>query len=328
MRFLVPLPRPPTESLAPVGGVSPLGRLLSLDGIIGGYVLATVLVVLVFAARIPGAGWIAAAHLGGLATYLLLRWGSTRIDILRPVFVLSLFGLVIGIYEGMGFILPFLRDDTLPKAAPAATAADAWLALIDQTLFHGDPTTWFTPVLTPGTVLLLQICYTSYFFLALVVVVVVLGRKRYRSFLSYTAVIIGCFFTTYVGYYLWPAYGPRVFYEYAQSLPHSELSAAIYRAIDTADLIHLNAFPSGHTAVTLVYLAILFGERRRIAWFFLPLVAGLIVATVALRYHYLIDVIAGVIVAAGWIYVGMPAVFRFDNRPVPGRTSTPATDAG
>ena len=87
------------------------------------------------------------------------------------------------------------------------------------------------------------------------------------------------------------------------------------RIESTADLIHLNAFPSGHTAVTLVYLAILFVESRRLAWIFLPLVAGLIVATVALRYHYLIDVVAGVVVAAAWIFVGMPAVFRFDSRP-------------
>ncbi len=315
MRPLNTLLRPPTESLAPVDGVSPLARLLSLDAIIGAYVLGTVAVVLLFFRRIPDAGWVAAAHLGGLAVYLLLRWASTRVGLLRPVFVVSLFGLVIGVYEGMGFILPYLRDDTLPTDPPVGTAADRWLALVDQTLFHGDPTTWFTPILTQASVLLLQICYTSYFFLALVVVVVVLGRKRYRSFLSYTAVIIGCFFTTYVGYYLWPAYGPRVFYEYAQALPHSALSQAIYQAIDTADLIHLNAFPSGHTAVTLVYLAILFGESRRLAWVFLPLVLGLIVATVALRYHYLIDVVAGVIVAAGWIFLGLPAVFRFDNRP-------------
>lgn len=315
MRLLNHLPRPSTESLAPVDGVSPLARVLSLDAIIGTYVLATVTVILVFFRRIPDAGWVAGAHLGGLAVYLLLRWASTRVGMLRPVFVMSLFGLVIGIYEGMGFILPYLRDDTLPTTVPVGTAADRWLALIDQTLFGGDPTTWFTPILSQGGVLLLQICYTSYFFLALVVVVVVLARKRYRSFLSYTAVIIGCFFTTYVGYYLWPAYGPRVFYEYAEALPHSALSEAIYRAIDTADLIHLNAFPSGHTAVTLVYLAILFEESRRLAWIFLPLVLGLIVATVALRYHYLIDVVAGVIVAGGWIFLGMPAVFRFDNRP-------------
>ena len=315
MRALTRLPTPTSESLAPVGGVSPLARWWSLDLIIGTYVLATIALILVFYRRIPDAGWVAAAHTGGLAGYALLRWASTRHALWRPIFVVSLIGLVIGIYEGMGFILPYLRDDTLPTAVPVGTAADSWLALIDQTLFRGDPTQWFTPVLTQGTVLLLQICYTSYFFLALVVLVAILARKRYHSFLSYTAVIVGCFFTTYVGYYLWPAYGPRVFYEYAQALPHSALSDAIYRAIDTADLIHLNAFPSGHTAVTLVYLAILFRESRRLAWVFLPLVVGLIVATVALRYHYLIDVAAGMIVAAGWIFLGMPAVFRFDTRP-------------
>ena len=309
------LPRSRTESLAPVGGVSPLARLMSLDAIILTYVLATVAVIILFYRRIPDAGWVAAAHLGGLSGYLILRWASTRVAPLRVLFVVGLIALIVGIYEGMGFILPYLRDDTLPTDPAVGTAADAWLARIDQMLFGVDPTTWFTPILTPASVLVLQICYTSYFVLALVVLIVLLSRKRYRSFLSHTAVIIGCFFTTYVGYYLWPAYGPRVFYEYAEPLPHSALSAAIYRAIDTADLIHLNAFPSGHTAVTLVYLAILFVEARRLAWISLPLVVGLIVATVALRYHYLIDVVAGLAVGLGWIFIGMPAVFRFDNRP-------------
>ncbi len=313
LRFFT-LPRPRTETLAPAGGASPLGRLTSLDVVVGVYVLATAAIVLLDFQQIPGAATIALLHLAGLVVYVLLRYGSTDGIVLRVLFVISLIALVLGIFEGMGAILPHLRADVV-----ADRKADRWLAGADVSLFGSDPTRWFSPVLAPWSVLVLQICYASYFFIAPTVAFVLLWRGRYRSFLSWAAVIIGCFFTTYVGYYLVPAYGPRTFNHYTTPIPHHAVSRAIYDVIDSLDYIHLNAFPSGHTAVALVCLAALFYEARRLAWVFLPLVAGLIVATVALRYHYLVDVLAGILVAAIWIPWGARVAFVFDHRPVAGR---------
>jgi membrane-associated phospholipid phosphatase len=303
------LPRPGTESLRPVGGVSPLVRPLALDIIILTYALFTVTVVIAGAAAIPHAERVVMAHLAGLLVYALLRWGATDGIAFRFLFFLSLIGLVVGIFEGIGVILPYIHANDV-----AVMKADGILAQLDVRLFGSDPTTWFTPLLTPVTVTVLQICYTSYYFLFVIVVVVVLARHRYRSFLSWSAVITGCFFTTYLGYYFVPAYGPRIHNHYEVLLPHTDVSRAIYGAIDSLDLIRLNAFPSGHTAVTLVYLAILFHENRKAAWIFLPLVVGLVVATVALRYHYLVDVVAGILVAALWIPWGARAVFHFDHQ--------------
>jgi len=310
MASLFAIPRPRTESLESVDGVSPLLRPISLDLIIVVYVLSTVTLVLAFADRIPHAERVVMSHLGGLLVYALLRWAATSGRLFRFLFLCSLIGLVIGIFEGIGSILPHLH-----AADIKAMKADSVLSQLDQRVFGGDPTKWFGPVLTPFTVTVLQICYTSYFFLSLVVMVVIVRKKGFQSLLSWLAVIIGCFFTTYIGYYLVPAYGPRVFNTYAEPLPHTGLSAGISAAIDSLDMIRLNAFPSGHVAVTLVYLAILFYESKRIAWICLPLVVGLVVATVALRYHYLIDIVAGVLVAALWIPWGARAVFSFDHRP-------------
>lgn len=304
------LPRPRTESLAPVDGLSPVRRALSLDLIILVYVLATITIVLAQAELIPHAERVAIVHAAGLLVYALFRWGLTDGVFLRFLFFVSLAGLVIGIFQGMGHIIPHIH-----ASAVADLRADAVLAGFDLRLFGSDPTTWFEPFLNPTTVLILQICYASYFFMAVVVMAVILLKRRYRSFLSWTAVIVGCFFTTYVGYYLAPAYGPRVFYEYQIPIPHTELSQWIYDLLDDLDLIKLNAFPSGHTAVTLVYQSILFYESRRIAWFFLPLTIGLIIATLALRYHYLVDVVAGMLVAGLWIPWGARMVFTFDHRP-------------
>lgn len=304
------IPRPQAETLKPVDGMSPVARALSLDLIVVIYVLATITIVLAQSELIPHAERVALAHAGGLLVYAIFRWGLTGWLVLRILYIVSLIALVLGIFQGMGHIIPHIHAD-----AVANLEADSVLAGFDVRLFGEDPTTWFFPLLTPFTVVVLQICYASYFLLALVVIFTLVLKRRYRSFLSWIAVIVGCFFTTYVGYYLAPAYGPRVFYEYAQPIPHTDVSRWIYDTLDSLDLIKLNAFPSGHTAVTIVYQAILFYEARRIAWLFLPVTIGLIIATLALRYHYMVDVIAGLFVAGLWIPWGARLVFHFDHRP-------------
>jgi len=310
MPSMFTLTKPPSETIDRNGGRSWLARIFSLDIVVCLYVFATVMVVPFGHEPVPNAGRIVWLYIGGLAVYLLARWGSAHGPVLRSFFYTYLFAMVIALYEGMGTILLHVRADAIESRMP-----DAWLASLDLRLFGSDPTTWFTPLLNPATVTFLQLCYASYFFLTVVTILVILTKRKHASVLSYAAVLIGCFFTTYIGYYLVPAYGPRIFYEYATPIPHSALSQAIYGAIDHVDLVMLNAFPSGHTAVSLCMLAILFYEARRIAWLFVPLVAGLIIATVALRYHYLIDVVAGVIVAAVWVPWGMRLVFWFDYHP-------------
>ena len=37
---------------------------------------------------------------------------------------------------------------------------------------------------------------------------------------------------------------------------------------------------------------------------FLPLIAGLIVSTIYLRYHYVVDLMVGVVIAAGCLAIG------------------------
>ena len=58
-----------------------------------------------------------------------------------------------------------------------------------------------------------------------------------------------------------------------------------------------DAFPSGHTAVSLLSLYYAGKAREKIlAACLIPVVTGLIISTVYLRYHYVIDVIAGIAV--------------------------------
>ena len=60
----------------------------------------------------------------------------------------------------------------------------------------------------------------------------------------------------------------------------------------------MDVFPSLHTALTLYITAYLWRDGKRMAALICaPLTAGTIVATIYLRYHYGVDVLAGFLLA-------------------------------
>jgi membrane-associated phospholipid phosphatase len=73
------------------------------------------------------------------------------------------------------------------------------------------------------------------------------------------------------------------------------------------DLVHFvsghggargGAFPSSHVSVAMVVLLVLWRRERPLALALLPIILGLILATVYGRFHYALDVVAGVALAA------------------------------
>ncbi|MFN5113544.1 MAG: phosphatase PAP2 family protein, partial [Ignavibacteria bacterium] len=80
------------------------------------------------------------------------------------------------------------------------------------------------------------------------------------------------------------------------------------KAMDPALQMHRNCMPSGHTMMTLMNMILAFRFRSKLRWVFLIMGISLIIATVYLRYHYVADVLAGIILAfvalglESWIY--------------------------
>jgi membrane-associated phospholipid phosphatase len=87
----------------------------------------------------------------------------------------------------------------------------------------------------------------------------------------------------------------------------------------------LISFPSYHTTVAILLTAALFRER------FLFLVAcvlngAMVISTLSMGGHYLVDVLAGIVVAAAGLYLGprlVPTGFRSGNPGNAGRQSRP-----
>ena len=242
-------------------------------------------------ARPPGHGWLPLAF-GAMAgaTALLARlfpgtgrWRLGR-DLFPAVVVLATFSLLQPVIVAL---VPWRLD-----AALAATD-ERWLGPLVASWrgLLGRPAP-----LTDAAYLL----YLSFYLLPLSAALAARVRRGEDAFERALLVILGTFYASWVGYFLFPAEGPRL----PQALEAavigggaiSQASRAFLRA---AEATTLDAFPSGHTAVSLVAAAVAPATSRwsRALWWSWAI--GVVFATVYVHVHYASDVIAGGLLAAG-----------------------------
>jgi membrane-associated phospholipid phosphatase len=174
----------------------------------------------------------------------------------------------------------------------------------DRALFGTDPTVWMQRLQHPLLTEVLQLCYVSYYFLPVALVLSVLWSGRYETGLRALTGIVTAFYLSYLGYFVFPSHSPYVS-ERLWGVPHHDvplqglwLAGTLHQLIDRLEPIKRDAFPSGHTEVTLVVLWYAFlHDRRRTFPVLLVLGVGLLFSTVYLRYHYVVDLLAGAALA-------------------------------
>jgi membrane-associated phospholipid phosphatase len=204
-------------------------------------------------------------------------------------------------YKEMAAIIPALRRSD----------ADRWLARLDFRMWHAHPCVWLERISTPALTEFLQIIYTLFVPVVLLVPFLLWRSRRFADF-RYCAFLIAVgFLTSYLGYLLVPARGPRFFLKHLQHIPLQGLwlFRSMQNTLDRLESVHYDCFPSGHTELTLIawWLSRLVSNRLfRIYFAYTPF---LIFATVYLRYHYTVDLFAGAAFAAVLI-LASPAIYR------------------
>ncbi|HXX58183.1 MAG TPA: phosphatase PAP2 family protein [Thermodesulfovibrionales bacterium] len=177
---------------------------------------------------------------------------------------------------------------------------DQALIKLDYLIFNGYPTIILEALQRPLLTDVLQVAYSTYYFLPISLGLLLMLRKRDGEFERTLFLILLCFYLSYIGYMLFPALGPRYTMDHLQG---SELRGAfaaepIQRVLNGLEGIKRDAFPSGHTAVSLVVSFLAFKYHRIFFYLTLPVIALLIFSTVYCRYHYVVDVLGGFILAA------------------------------
>lgn len=200
---------------------------------------------------------------------------------------------------------------------------------IDRMLFGIDPTIWIHQFAHPVITEILQAAYSSYYLFFIALFYEFYRRSDRSEFHSGSMMIVYGFYLSYVGYLLVPAVGPRFtlhdFFSYETELPGIFLTPFLRDIINSGggiaagvpnpiEFVHRDAFPSGHTQLTLTAMYISFAHRSRHRRWLLVVGSLLIIATVYLRYHYLIDVVAGVLFFFFTVWSGKIIDRRWNRR--------------
>jgi membrane-associated phospholipid phosphatase len=183
---------------------------------------------------------------------------------------------------------------------------DPFLIRIDYLLFGNHPTLILERITFPLLTDLSYLAYTSYYFLPTLLAVIIYREKDWERFDLYVTTICFTYYLSYVGYIFFPAVGPRFTLAHLQGIELKGilLSEHIRDTLNLLEELKYDAFPSGHTAVILVTLFFsLKKSRRTFLLFFVPTL-GLIFSTVYCRYHYVIDVLAGIALACLCLFLG------------------------
>jgi len=233
---------------------------------------------------------------GLLATYAMLAFAILATAVYRTTVGPAKKGFYLSVVAAVITVLFVFNSLGVLIASIHRTTCDPFLIAVDHAIFGVHPTVWLERIISPTLSALLQFAYLSYYFLPLVLGMVLIARGRFVAFEEVLFGILLCFYLSYAGYLLVPAIGPRYTLSQFQTgdLQVPPLIESIRDALNGLEKNKTDAFPSGHTAVSLMSLYYAWKEREKGLFAgMIPAVTGLIISTVYLRYHYVIDVIGG-----------------------------------
>ena len=208
---------------------------------------------------------------------------------------------IILIYESLGDLIQYLHPDI-----------DPLLIRIDYFLFGVHPTIWMEQWIVPWFTDIMSFAYVSYYFLPLILIMTLYLKNRRPGFNESIFVLTFAYYVSFIGYILFPAVGPRyaMVHLYSVPLEGSLLTDLVRDVLNTIEHNKRDCMPSGHTQIALMVLFLAHRYERFLYYVFLPLVCGLILSTVYLRYHYVIDLFVGAALAIGCLLVG-PRLYRW-----------------
>lgn len=286
------------------------------------YLAIIAFLILLFNARVPWWGSLFAGHATLIGLIVLIARSlpvspSPGVPFSRPsrlAFTYLIRGwypvaLIPLTYKELSYLIPLIHPRDY----------DAALAAIDHRFLGVHPTVWLERFTWPPLTEVLQLTYSTYYFLPLVLGVVLWRKGWFDKFYYWVYIVVLGFYLSYLGYIAVPAIGPRFLPSIAeaQTIPLSGvwLFQPVREMLDRAEGITRDCFPSGHTELTLLVLIYAREFHKKVFWGLLPLGTGVIISTVYLRYHYVIDVVAGALLAIMIVIIARPVYRALGGEP-------------
>ncbi len=217
----------------------------------------------------------------------LLPQGPARFVLYR----VGLYAPAVGSYFLIGYLNPALGHPLLDPA----------LLTIDEALFTVTPTVWLQRFNQPAIIEWFAFFYYSYFYIMALMTIPALffGKGRRQLELLFGTLVVAC--VGHLGYTLVPGFGPYHYLEFESAVAGGFWWDQVLQTVLSSGAM-MDIFPSLHTAYPTYFALYAFGQRddrlHRWLWPILAFfAANIIVATLLLRWHWGIDVIAGLLLA-------------------------------
>ncbi len=196
---------------------------------------------------------------------------------------------------------------------------DATLIALDQKLFGFQASLVLQRFVSPPLTAWMDFAYFYHVLnIPLVACFIYVSRSRERFREMMCGVLVVCFFGL-LGYLLVPAIGPIYTLRDQYTVPLTQPMAVFNRQVEFMDFarIRRDVFPSMHVGISFLVWLYAYRNSRRLFWILSPLILGLWVSSVYLRYHYLVDVLAGLILAPLCFWMANALFRRFSEIEFP-----------
>jgi membrane-associated phospholipid phosphatase len=283
------------------GRLWPMDRLWPVDKVILAYFAFAAVIIVIWWRSLPSAPQLLALHLAGTALLLAAVRYPSRISWWFRNWYAVLY--VAFCYKEMQIFIPVVRG---------SRDADQWLADLDYSFWHANPTVWLERIQTPLLTEYLQVVYTLFVPVVLFIGLLFWKNRRFADFQYYAFLITLGFLVSYVGYLIVPARGPRFLLRDLQHMPLRGLwfFNAMQGGLDRLESIAYDCFPSGHTLLTLLAWWTSRKLGPSLFWPYFAYTSSIIFATVYLRYHYTVDLLAGALLATALILLA-PVLYKY-----------------
>ncbi len=145
---------------------------------------------------------------------------------------------------------------------------------------------------------------------------------RSRMFRNMMCGLVTICFFGFLGYLLVPAVGPM--FTLKSHIHHTLVPSQRVSSMDPpvhghAARVQRDSFPSMHVAISFLVWIYAGVNSRRLFWALSPFILSLWVSTVYLRYHYLVDCVAGLLLAPACFFLANGLFKRFGTCACPSR---------
>jgi membrane-associated phospholipid phosphatase len=180
---------------------------------------------------------------------------------------------------------------------------DRWLILFDYNFAGLHPAAWMAGFANPLLNDFMQFSYMTYFLYLVILPAILYTQGKRAAFWTVMVSTAIAHYSVYVIAVLFPVESP---YYALASLNLAPLTGGAFTTtiefVERFGRVHGTAFPSAHVAGSMVALLAARRYKPWLFWICLPFFLSMCVATVYGRYHYVADVLAGIVVGAiGWV---------------------------